>query len=207
MLIRTSPWYRHSINTGLSNTRACTYTRTHIYRVSSIHQLSCSLGLPSFEGIPHSLPLSLSRSFFSSLSRMVLRILCFCFFTSPSLSGSSSPSLRHHCLRGPTPRQAADVQKAAKPKNVLSINSWHLGLALLAGTTWSVVSLVWSALFVLFKVTTSTRNLWRTTAQNSGWHAAQLQNYFEAFLHPKFLWSKHTRYVYIICSRNKFRHS
>lgn len=99
-------------------------------------------------------------------------------------SSRPSPLLSPHLLSLPTPLslhtknpQNMQMCRGKKNKNGPSVNSWHLGVALLARTKWTAVTSVWSVLFMPFKVTTSSEALWRKERTNTGWHSAQSHDY------------------------------
>ena len=174
-----------------------THTHTHTHFVSTLDpstpvlpavHLSSQTSLS--DDSPRSVPplLSLRNVIFHFCwVYMVLWALSspsFFFLVSPPLL---TPSLFFHLLlfifshSSPLslqtkPPEVADVQRKGK-QNGQSVNSWHLGLALSARTKWTAVSLVWSVLFMPFKVTTSTRPLWSKEYTNTGWHRAEPHYY------------------------------
>lgn len=113
-----------------------------------------------------------SGTYFFPLSPLSLPV---CSFTS-----ASSSSLTPLPLPFISPDEASiklQMWRAEENKMGQSVNSWHLGLALSARTEWTVVTLVWSVLFMPFKVTASTRLLWSKEYTNTSWHRPEPHYY------------------------------
>ena len=199
-------WWFHRRWWGLSSPSAAVCTRTHTHTHTHTHTLIfCPLSIhlrpSSLQSICHPGLLSLmtvlalfhhfclsGMSFFISggfIWFMGTQLLVFLFLLRHSISSAlclcsaSSSSSRHYSHHYLSRQNLPTSQMCRGKKNRIgqSVNSWHLGLALSARTKWTAVSLVWSVLFMPFKVTTSTRPLWRKEYTNTGWHRAEPHYY------------------------------